>query len=84
MQEGPWVIKCPIAIQFLATYVIVMGLRNHSGSIKMDLLKLNISNDPCEVMTYAALYEIGDKAFYIYAVSKLVQSQKDYSHIEGF
>ncbi len=29
MQEGPRVEKCPIAIQFLGTYVIVMGVRNH-------------------------------------------------------
>ena len=26
MQEGPLVEKCPIAIQFLGTYVIVMGV----------------------------------------------------------
>ncbi len=36
MQEGPQVKKCPIAILFLATYVIVMSVSNHSGSIKID------------------------------------------------
>ncbi len=35
MQEGPRFEKFPIAIQFLATYVIVMGVSNHSESIKM-------------------------------------------------
>ncbi len=29
----------------------------------MDLLMLDTSNDPSEVMTYACLYEIGEKAF---------------------
>ena len=29
MQERPRVEKCPIAIQFLATYVTVMGVSNH-------------------------------------------------------
>ncbi len=28
MQQGPQVKKCPIAIQFLATYVSVMGVSN--------------------------------------------------------
>ena len=28
----------------------------------MDLLVLDTSNDPSEVMTYAGLYEIGEKA----------------------
>ena len=28
--------KFPIKIQFLGTYVIVMGASNHSGSIKME------------------------------------------------
>ena len=36
MQGGPRVEKCPIVIKFLATYVIVMGVSNHSRSIKMD------------------------------------------------
>ena len=36
MQGGPAVEKCPIAIQFLGTYVIVRGVNNHSGSIKME------------------------------------------------
>ena len=35
MQEGPQVEQFPIAIQFLATYVIVMGVSNHSECIKM-------------------------------------------------
>ena len=39
MQQGPRVEKCPIAIQFLATYVIVMGVSNHSGSVKMVLIE---------------------------------------------
>ena len=30
MQGGPEVEKCPIAIQFLGTYVIVMGVSNPS------------------------------------------------------
>ncbi len=29
MHQGPRVEQCPIAIQFFATYVIVMGVSNH-------------------------------------------------------
>ena len=29
MQEGPQVEKCPIAIKFLVTFVIVMGVSNN-------------------------------------------------------
>ncbi len=29
----------------------------------LDLLMLDTSNDPSEVMTYAGLYQIGDKAY---------------------
>ncbi len=36
MQQGPQVEKFPIAIQFLAIYVIVMGVSNPSGSIEME------------------------------------------------
>ena len=35
MQEGPQVEKCPIAIQFLGTYVIVMDVSNLPGNLKM-------------------------------------------------
>ena len=41
MQEGPRVEKYPIAIQFLATYVIVMGVSNHSRNIKMECSQQN-------------------------------------------
>ncbi len=41
MADWPRVEKFPIAIQFLATYVIVMGVRNHSESIKMETSVLN-------------------------------------------
>ncbi len=34
MQEGPRIKKCPIAIQFLDTYVIVMGVSNLPGNIE--------------------------------------------------
>ncbi len=33
MQEVPWVEKCPIVIQFLGTYVIVMGVKNNYGDV---------------------------------------------------
>ena len=36
MQDVPQVGETPIAIEFLATYVIVMGVSNQSGSIKME------------------------------------------------
>ncbi len=36
MQRGPEVEKCPFAIQFLGTYVIVRGVSIHSGIIKME------------------------------------------------
>ena len=36
LQEVPRVEKFSIAIQFLATYVIVMCVSNHSGSIKIE------------------------------------------------
>ncbi len=36
MQEVPRVKKIQIAIQSLATYVIVIGVSNHSGSNKME------------------------------------------------
>ncbi len=36
MQEGPPVEKCPIAIQFLGTYVIVMGVSNRPWNIEME------------------------------------------------
>ena len=39
MADWPRVEKFPIAIQFLATYVIVMGVSNHSESIKMETQK---------------------------------------------
>ena len=32
MQEGPRVEKCPIAIQFVGTYVIVMGVSSKCHS----------------------------------------------------
>ena len=32
MQDGPRVEKCPTAIQFLATYVIVMDVSNRQTS----------------------------------------------------
>ena len=35
MHQEPRVEQCPIAIQFLATYVIVMGVSNHSGNINL-------------------------------------------------
>ena len=35
MQGEPWIQECLIAIQFLGTYVIVMGVSKHSESIKM-------------------------------------------------
>ncbi len=36
MQEGPRVKKYPIAIQFLGTYVIVIGVSNFPGNIEME------------------------------------------------
>ncbi len=36
VQEGHWIEKCPIAIKFLGTYVLVMGNSKHSGSIRME------------------------------------------------
>ncbi len=30
----------PIAVQFLGTYVIVMGVSNHSGSIKLEFIEI--------------------------------------------
>ena len=38
MQEGPRVEKCPIAIQFLGTYVIVVGVSNLQGNIEMEII----------------------------------------------
>ncbi len=49
MQEGPRIEKCPIAIKFLSTYVIVMGVSNHSGSIKMEtsvLMAMKLASGP--------------------------------------
>ncbi len=42
MQEGPRVEKCPIVIQFWATYVIVMGVSNHSGPVHHQYIKNHI------------------------------------------
>ncbi len=36
MQEGPQIKTCPIAIQFLGTYVIAMGVSNLPGNIEME------------------------------------------------
>ncbi len=36
MQQGPRVKKFPIAIQFLGTYVIVMGVSNLPGNFLLD------------------------------------------------
>ena len=47
MQEGPWVEKCPIAIKFLATYVIVMGVSNNSMSDKMVYSQQNQGLSDC-------------------------------------
>ncbi len=46
MQGGPEVEKCPIAIQFLGTYVIVRGVNNHSGSIKMEIMAMKPAYGP--------------------------------------
>ncbi len=40
MQEGPRVEICPIAIQFLGTYVIVMGVSNLPGNIEMEIFSV--------------------------------------------
>ncbi len=53
MQEEPRIEKYPIAIQFLGTYVIVMGVSNLPAYGPLDVAYTSI--DPSEVMTYAGL-----------------------------
>ncbi len=46
MQEGPRVKKCPIAIQFLGTYVIVMSVSNLPGNIEMEIMAMKLAYVP--------------------------------------
>ncbi len=54
--------KCPIAIQFLGTYVIVMGVSNTQMNLAYVPLDMDTPNDPAKVMTFAAMVNIGGNA----------------------
>ncbi len=50
-----------IAIQFLGTYVIVMGVSN-ADEPSLWTSMLDTPNDPSKVMTFAAMVNIADNA----------------------
>ncbi len=51
--------KCPFAIRFLVTYVIVMGVSNLSGNI-MDLFIMDMKKIISKGMGVEVLVEISD------------------------